>query len=468
MITAVIDAKEKREVATVDIPNAFVQTVIKDEDAEHRVIVRLRGQIVDILCEIASDAYLPYVTMNKKGEKVLLVQCMNALYGSMIASVLFYKKFVNSLKKQGFSMNPYDACVVNKTVDGKVLTICFHVDDCKISHESKAVVHDTISWLKADYEVLFEDGSGAMKVCRGKIHDYLGMTLDYSHEGEVRILMEKYIKDVWETYLKAQEKIGDGFITIMRKRSKCQMTAAPSNLFDTREECETLKEWQREVFHLCVAKVLCFAKRSRPDVLPSVAFLSKRVKSPNQADWEKLVHMIKYLKSTEDLPLILAADNSDSLYWYADSAFGVHKDMKSHTGGGLTFGRGFVVSVSTGQKLNSGSSTIAELIAVSDVLPKVQWSRLFVLAQGVPVTRNIIYQDNTSSILLEVNGKKSSGKRTRHINIRYFLITDAIDKKECEIVWIPREGMYADYMTKAQTGVEFRRMRDFIMGVNPT
>jgi hypothetical protein len=129
MITAVIDAKEKREVAMVNIPNAFLQTVIKDEDAEHRVIVQLRGQIVDILCEIASDVYPPYVTMNKKGEKVLLVQCMNALYGSMIALVLFYKKFVNSLKEYRFSMNPYDACVANKTVNGKVLTICFHVDD---------------------------------------------------------------------------------------------------------------------------------------------------------------------------------------------------------------------------------------------------------------------------------------------------------------------------------------------------
>jgi hypothetical protein len=98
MITAIVDAKEKREVATVNIPNSFVQTVIRDKDAEHQVIVQLRGQIVDILCEIASDVYLPYVMMNKKGEMVLLVQCMNALYGSMIASVLFYKKFVNSVK----------------------------------------------------------------------------------------------------------------------------------------------------------------------------------------------------------------------------------------------------------------------------------------------------------------------------------------------------------------------------------
>ncbi len=72
---------------------------------------------MDILCEIASDVYLPYVTKNKKGEKVLLVQCMNALYGSMIALVLFYKKFVNSLMEHGFRMNPYDACVANKKVN---------------------------------------------------------------------------------------------------------------------------------------------------------------------------------------------------------------------------------------------------------------------------------------------------------------------------------------------------------------
>jgi hypothetical protein len=96
-----------------------------------------------------------------------------------------------------------------------------------------------------------------------------------------------------------------------------------------------------------------------------------------------------------------------------------------------------------------------------------QWVRLFVLSQGRKVTRNIIYQDNESAELLAVNGKKSSSKRTRHINIRYFLVTDAIAKRECEVKWISRDYMFADYFTKAQQGREFRVMRDFIMGVNP-
>ncbi len=74
ILTAIADAKEKRHVATVDLPNAFCQTVITDADAQHRIIVRLRGALVDMLVEIAPEVYGPYVTVNKKGEKVLLVQ----------------------------------------------------------------------------------------------------------------------------------------------------------------------------------------------------------------------------------------------------------------------------------------------------------------------------------------------------------------------------------------------------------
>ena len=86
--------------------------------------------------------------------------------------------------------------------------------------------------------------------------------------------------------------------------------------------------------------------------------------------------------------------------------------MKSHTGAGLTHGHVFFISTSIGQKLNTGSSTHAELVGASDILPMVQWVQLFLLSQGVRIVRNIIYQDNKSAVLLEDKGKKSSGKRT--------------------------------------------------------
>ncbi len=99
-----------------------------------------------------------------------------------MAALLYYKKFVKSLKSKGFKFNPYDPCMANKIVEGKQITMGFHVDDCKLPHEHPKVNDETVDWLRAEYESMFEDGLGAMKVHRGKIHKYLGMGLDFSHK----------------------------------------------------------------------------------------------------------------------------------------------------------------------------------------------------------------------------------------------------------------------------------------------
>jgi hypothetical protein len=185
MLTCVIDAQEERDVAVVNLPNAFVQTVMSEEDAEHRVVLRIRGPLVDILVSIAPDVYRPYVSTTKTGQKVLIVECLNAIYGRMVATLLYYKKFLKSLKSKGVKLNPYDPCVANNFVEGKQITVCFHVDDCKLSHVHLKVIDETIDWLRAEYKSIFEDGLGAVKVHRGKVHKYLGMGLDFFTQREM-------------------------------------------------------------------------------------------------------------------------------------------------------------------------------------------------------------------------------------------------------------------------------------------
>ena len=121
--------------------------MVSDEDKEHCVIVRIRGPLVDVLVSIAPEVYGLYVTTNKKGQQVLIVECLNAVYGTMVAALLYYKKFVKSLVKKGFKLNPYNVCVANKVANGKQVTICFHVDDCKILHNATKVVDNVIVWL---------------------------------------------------------------------------------------------------------------------------------------------------------------------------------------------------------------------------------------------------------------------------------------------------------------------------------
>jgi hypothetical protein len=68
----------------------------------------------------------------------------------MVAALLYYKKFVKSLTKQWYKINPYNWYVTNKVVKGKQVMISYHIDDCKISHKSSAVIDDTIAWLRVE------------------------------------------------------------------------------------------------------------------------------------------------------------------------------------------------------------------------------------------------------------------------------------------------------------------------------
>ena len=122
------------------------------------------------------------------------------------------------------------------------------------------------------------------------------------------------------------------------------------------------------------------------------------------------------------------------------------------------------VIVSTKQNLNTRSLTESELVGVNNLIPQILWVQLFMKAQGFKVVDNILYQDNKSAILLERNGRASSSKRRRHIEIRYYFATDRISKQDLSVKWCPTLKMLADFMTKPLQGKVFMQLQDIIMG----
>ena len=177
-MTSTIYAAEERDVAVIDTPNAFIQTRIKND--EDKVVLRLRGKLADLLIKTAPEIYRKHITINRKGETALYARALNEIYGIMKATLIFYQKFVGDLMTIGFELNPYDPCVANKTINRKKLTLVWHVDDIKASHVESEVVTRMEKCLRKTYERLFKDGSGKMKLCRGKVHDYLGMSLEFT------------------------------------------------------------------------------------------------------------------------------------------------------------------------------------------------------------------------------------------------------------------------------------------------
>ena len=220
----------------------------------------------------------------------------------------------------------------------------------------------------------------------------------------------------------------------------------------------------KEDFHTFIARGLFACNRGRPDTNPTITVLATRVRDPNTDDWEKLVRYIKFVDKTKNDVLTLSAENLHVLKWYIDVSFAVHPDFKSHTGMTMTMGSGAIQSGSMKQRLNTRNTCKSELIGCDDMSVKVLWTRLFVEAQGYEVKRNIIYQDNKSTILLLENGKRSAGKRSRAINIRYYFMSDQKAKGNLKVEYCPTGDMTGDYMTKPKQGKEFKRFRGEIMG----
>ena len=126
--------------------------------------------------------------------------------------------------------------------------------------------------------------------------------------------------------------------------------------------------------------------------------------------------MLEFLKKTRKDVLTLSAQSSNITKWHADASFAVHPDMRSLTGIAMTMGEGSMCLSSNKHKLNTRSSTEAELVSCDDAMTMTLWTKNFLQAQGHEKETKLM-QDNASAIQMERNGKASGHKRTRHINI---------------------------------------------------
>ena len=155
------------------------------------------------------------------------------------------------------------------------------------------------------------------------------------------------------------------------------------------------------MFHTIMEKFILLCKRSRPDILTGVDFLTTRVRETDEDNDKKLGSILEYLSGTRDLEIALESDSTRTVKWWVDAALPVHHNMKSHVGRMMTMGRCALYSASNKQKLNTKSSTEVELVGVDDMIPQILLMQYLLEAQGMKVSDNVLYQDNWSAKKLE-------------------------------------------------------------------
>jgi hypothetical protein len=236
LITATIDAYDKRHVAVFDVPGAFMSANMDEE-----VIMEIQGRLAELMMKAAPHVCRKCITLDANNQPILYVKMQNTLYGCLRSALLFYEKLVG--ESQGFELNPYDPYVVKKVITGEQFTLTWHVDNTKMSHKDSKEATQVINWIKGIY-------GDNMHVSRGLTHEYLGMTLDYKVKGEMKISMVDYLKGA----------IGD-FPEVVDGTAP---TAASEHLFDVPPDKETVLLEEERPRAFLTPRPSCSLRHSKP------------------------------------------------------------------------------------------------------------------------------------------------------------------------------------------------------------
>ena len=333
----------------------------------------------------------------------------------------------------------------------KTFTTTWNVDDTKLSHVDEKVVDKMIKWMKTLY-------GDDLRISRKKRHDYLGMSIDLLAERQVTVTMVEYLKGVISNFEEVK------ILTVTAS------SRAKRHLYTVREGCKhkKLDEKRGTAFHRAVAQLLFVCPRARKDIQKATSFLTKKVRYPDEYDWVKLKHLLRYSRQTINMPLILRVDSLKIIKWWVDASYAVHLDMRGHTGATMSFVGVSVTGIAKNHKINVKSSTEAELIGARKSLPQMLWTQYSIEAQCFTIDESIILQNNLRAMLLEQNGMASSSKQTNHIRVRYYLIKYCIAVGDIAVKHCPTKEILSYHFTKPLQGALFRKFRAEIQGIPTT
>ncbi len=242
-ITSAIAASEKRKVRCYDIPSTFVNTDV-DED----VLMLLKGELAEMMIQIAPQTYQKYVTVDRKGTPILYVKLQKALYGLMRAILLFYRKLQKELEQYGFKVKPYNPCIANMTTSsGEPMTVIWHIDNLM----GTCMEDFELTKFSCYFAKIY---GPKLSMHTGNKHNYLGVNLEFNDDSTLNVSMVNYIKSV----------IAEFPEMITGKAA----TPAANHLFTIRDkkEARALEEERALIFHHTVAQLLFMSTRARRDI----------------------------------------------------------------------------------------------------------------------------------------------------------------------------------------------------------
>lgn len=365
------------------------------------------------------------------GQENLLCKLNKSIYGLKQASRSWNTCFDQSIKTFGFDQCHDESCVYKKWNGNKVVFLVLYVDDILLIGNCVGMLTSVKDWLSQRFD---------MKDL-GEAAHILGIKLMRDRKKRMIGLSQAlYIDTILARFSMQDSK--KGFLPFRHG-----ITLSKDQCPKTPDEIENMKAvpYASAVGSLMYA-MLC----TRPDICFAVGMVSRFQSNPGREHWTAVKHIIKYLKRTRDYMLVFQSEDLIPI-GYTDSDFQSDRDSRKSTSGNVfVLGGGAIIWRSIKQTCVADSTMEAEYVAASEAAKEAVWLRNFLMDLGVvssvqsPIT---LYCDNSGAV---ANSKEPrSHKRAKHIERKYHLIRDIVQRGDVVVTKIASENNLADPFTKS-------------------
>jgi hypothetical protein len=381
------------------------------------------------------------------GDEEVIWKMENALYGLPESPQVFFKDLSKNLLDWGYIQHPMDECVFSKSISEKeYIWLHVTVDDFAVFSSSPMLKQALLSELEGRFEITIKD----------TFDSHLGMNIQRHPDGAVTLTMPKLLDEMEDA------QFGRGWRPV----------DSPMDSNFSEDDQDKSPRCSEKEFRGLLGKLL-FVVKVRPDIGVSIARLAKRSHVCTEKDSLALHRVLRYLLTTREEGLTFMPAAKDQLaqamklFAYADAAFCVYQDQKSHGGYCIKLGSHdtcMFLSRSHSHKINATSSTESEVVDLCEVTKEIIYLREFLMGLGVKVDEpTILYCDNKSAITL---GTTFSGnkKRVKHFLKQVHFLLDNVKRSEVKLEWLQGSDMTADALSKPLSARDHSRHKRSLLG----
>jgi hypothetical protein len=437
---AMIAAYLGLEVFKFDVVTAYLNTVMPEEVLQKWLL--LPKHVSARLVERDTARYGKF----KRRDGKILVQMNKLTYGYKEAALGWYRTFMELFDNYKYERMPKDSCFLFKTGkrEGDILLAAICVDDgFGAATPGSGLKEEYLDAIRTKFTITVEE--------KDEI-DFLGVSFKFDRENKAVSISQR------------------NFVSKLVKAYSVDKTAKTPSLADLFEEDPASPLLKDQLAFLSLNSSCNFAAtRTFPEILPCSSTLASRYYKATEQDFKRALRMVEYMHGVPDHELYLRP-RSLKVVGYADASYGERSTGHSQSGGCIGV-EGYdspclFIFLSSKQPFVVKSSCEAELVAANTVGDYFVWIRECLecakLSDGSPA---VMYQDNKATIQI---GEKGAGsfKRTKHIRVRFFWITELIKLGELVLEYVPTGEMVADILTKPLIGNSFRYLREKLLGTS--